>query len=160
MSDIKSRLIQLGAAIARGEYHPSHCVEDYRKGTGRRDFAALAGDCADRARGQVSVLTSARDHIADQDRKIEALEADVVRLRGKLDLLNERQRQEWARAENAESQRDKLAEALRGIERLAGLAANACDDYDGMGRDPVLGCSLARQAMDAARAAPAKLEEK
>lgn len=64
MSDsIKSRLIKLAAQIARGEYHPSGCIEDYRKGMGRREFAEMAGEYADRARGQVRVLTDARDEI-------------------------------------------------------------------------------------------------
>lgn len=57
------RLINLGARIARGELHPSHCWEDYRKGTGRHEFAEEAGRYARMARAKVPLLTHAADQI-------------------------------------------------------------------------------------------------
>ena len=66
-------LLQLAAEIARGDYHPSHCVEDYRKGTGRAEFAREAGECADRLRGRVRVLRDADTRIATLEREAAAL---------------------------------------------------------------------------------------
>jgi hypothetical protein len=66
-------LLKLAAEIARGDYHPSHCVEDYRKGMGRVEFAAMAGDYADRLRGRVSVMKDAEKRIAELEAEVDAL---------------------------------------------------------------------------------------
>ncbi|MFT5266598.1 MAG: hypothetical protein ACI88C_000019 [Acidimicrobiales bacterium] len=65
-----SELLKLAAEIARGEYHPSHCVEDYRKGTGREAFAVLAGNAADRLRGRVRVLRDGAERIAELEAEL------------------------------------------------------------------------------------------
>jgi hypothetical protein len=41
-----------------------------------------------------------------------------------------------------------VSEALEEAHHKAGFCMNACDDYDGMGRDAVLGFSFARQVFN------------
>ena len=56
--------------------------------------------------GRVEMVTSSR---------IAELEEEVEKLRGQVQILDDRHRAEWSRAECAEAQRDRLAEALRGL---------------------------------------------
>jgi hypothetical protein len=89
---LASELMAFAAALARGEYHPSDHVEDYRKGMGRREFAEMAGDCADRVRAKVSLLKRAAEALAAEARALHqaliergALKAKVERLRDELE---------------------------------------------------------------------------
>ena len=56
-------LLKFAAAIARGAYTPSHCVEDYRKGTGREAFAAMCVEYADRLNAKVHLIKQAAAEI-------------------------------------------------------------------------------------------------
>jgi chromosome segregation ATPase len=71
-------LLKLAAEIARGVYHPSSYFEDYDKGVGRRDLAAMAGEYADRLRGRVHVLTEAAELIVELEREVAELRTRLV----------------------------------------------------------------------------------
>jgi len=67
-----SDLLTLAAQIARGEYHPSDCAEDYRKGTGRVEFAKMARDKADWLRAKIRILQDAHARIAALEKERDA----------------------------------------------------------------------------------------